>query len=382
MSESIATVLNVNDDAATRYLTTYLLERAGFRVLEAATGMAALKLAQAERPDVVVLDVKLPDILGYEVCRRLRMQPETASIAVLQTSATFVTLDKKVQGLEAGADAYLPQPYEPEELLAMVRSLLRMRRAEQELRRRAEELSEADRRKDEFLAMLAHELRNPLAAIVTAVGLLERRHPADGREQRMRTIIRRQSQHLTRLVDDLLDVSRITRGKVVLRREPIDLRPVLEHALSLMKPRAEQRGLKLESQLEDGPLRVEADATRLEQVFTNLLDNATKYTDSGGTVCLKVERTVSEERPWVVVRVKDTGVGIRPELLPTVFELFLQAEAAEHSRGGLGIGLTLVRSLVQMHEGRVEAHSAGLGQGSEFVVWLPLLREQAFASLG
>jgi signal transduction histidine kinase len=382
VSEPIATVLNVNDDAATRYLTTHVLERAGFRVLEAATGMAALKLAQVERPDVVVLDVKLPDILGYEVCRRLRMQPETASIAVLQTSATFVTLDKKVQGLEAGADAYLPQPYEPEELLAMVRSLLRMRRAEQELRRRAEELAEADRRKDEFLAMLAHELRNPLAAIVTAVGLLERRHPVDEREQRMRTIIHRQSRHLTRLVDDLLDVSRITRGKVVLRREPIDLRPVLEQVLSLMKPRAEQRGLKLESQLEDSALWVEADATRMEQVFTNLLDNATKYTDVGGTVSLQVERTMSDGHPWVVVRVKDTGVGIRAEMLPTVFELFQQAEATEHSRGGLGIGLTLVRSLVQMHEGRVEAHSAGLGQGSEFVVWLPLLPAQALSSLG
>jgi signal transduction histidine kinase len=382
VSESVATVLNVNDDAATRYLTTYVLQQAGFRVVEAATGREALRLCLEERPDVVVLDVKLPDILGYEVCRRLRMQPETSSIAVLQTSATFVTLDKKVQGLEAGADAYLPQPFEPEELLAMVRSLLRMRRAEQELRRRAEELAEADRRKDEFLAMLAHELRNPLAAIVTAVGLLERRQAADEREQRMRTIIHRQSRHLTRLVDDLLDVSRITQGKVVLRREPIDLRLVLEQVLAVMRPRVEQRDLTLEAQLAEGALWVEADATRLEQVFTNLLDNAAKYTDGGGTITLKVEQVVASERPWVVVRVKDTGVGIREELLSTVFELFLQAEAPEHSRGGLGIGLTLVRSLVQMHEGRVEAHSAGLGQGSEFVVWLPLLPAQALASLG
>jgi len=500
-SRDSTTLLNINDDEANRYALTRILRSAGYRVLEGATGAEALRLTQEERPDLVVLDVKLPDLNGIEVCRRLKADPRTARIAVLHVSARYVRTENKVEGLESGADGYLAQPVDAEELLATVRALLRMRRAEEQarrvalewkstfealgdgvclldgegrvvrtnrslslllckpeaellgqpfaqlmreaagtetllplccgggascreqaevnlrgrwyrvaadpvedaaggitgavrivsditshremedaLRQRAEELAEADRRKDEFLAMLAHELRNPLAAIVTAVGLLERRHPGDEREQRMRTIIRRQSQHLTRLVDDLLDVSRITRGKVVLRREPIDLRPVLEHALSLMKPRAEQRGLKLESQLEDGPLRVEADATRLEQVFTNLLDNATKYTDSGGTVCLKVERTVSEERPWVVVRVKDTGVGIRPELLPTVFELFLQAEAAEHSRGGLGIGLTLVRSLVQMHEGRVEAHSAGLGQGSEFVVWLPLLREQAFAS--
>jgi signal transduction histidine kinase len=376
-----ATILNVNDDDATRYLSTRTLRMAGYRVLEAATGEEALKLAAQERPDVVVLDVKLPDISGYEVCKRLRAQPHTASIAVMHTSATFVTPDKKVRGLEGGADAYLTEPFEGEELIATVRSLLRMRRAEQDLRRRAEHLTEADRRKDLFLAMLAHELRNPLAAITTAVSILERRATVEAKDARMVSIIQRQTNHLARLVDDLLDVSRLTRGKVELRQARVDLRGVLEQVLTVFRPQAESKQLELESSLPAVPLWMEADTTRLVQVFTNLLDNALKYTNEGGSISVKAERLVSEDGSASTrVRVKDTGIGIRAEILPSVFELFSQAdESLERTRGGLGIGLTLVHNLVEMHGGRVEAHSEGPGRGAEFVVWLPLLPQVADA---
>jgi signal transduction histidine kinase len=376
-----ATILNVNDDDATRYLSTRTLRMAGYHVLEAATGEEALKLAVQERPDVVVLDVKLPDISGYEVCKRLRAQPHTASIAVMHTSATFVTPDKKVRGLEGGADAYLTEPFEGEELIATVRSLLRMRRAEQDLRRRAEHLTEADRRKDLFLAMLAHELRNPLAAITTAVSILERRATVEAKDARMVSIIQRQTNHLARLVDDLLDVSRLTRGKVELRQARVDLRGVLEQVLTVFRPQAESKQLELESSLPAVPLWMEADTTRLVQVFTNLLDNALKYTNEGGSISVKAERLVSEDGSASTrVRVKDTGIGIRAEILPSVFELFSQAdESLERTRGGLGIGLTLVHNLVEMHGGRVEAHSEGPGRGAEFVVWLPLLPQVADA---
>ena len=367
-------ILVVNDDPASLYLASRLLSTAGYRVFEAATGQQALDLAGRERLDVVVLDVKLPDISGYEVCQRLRTLPETASLAVMHTSATFVTPDKKVRGLDGGADAYLTEPFEGEELIATVRSLLRMRRAEQALRRRAEHLTEADRRKDLFLAMLAHELRNPLAAIGTAAGILERQAPQDPREVRMISIIQRQTNHLARLVDDLLDVSRITRGKVELRRACVDLRQVLEQVLVSFRPRAEKRKLTLSSELPDTALWVDADTTRLEQVFTNLLDNAAKYTDPGGSLWLNAHPTPGDAgQPGVRVSVRDTGIGIRHDELSMVFELFSQAdEALERSRGGLGIGLTLVRNMVDLHGGQVEAHSAGPGQGSEFVVWLPL----------
>ncbi len=376
MADFSATILNVNDDDATRYLSTRTLKMAGYQVLEASTGEEALLLAQRERPDVVVLDVKLPDISGFEVCKRLRSRPETASIAVMHTSATFVTPEKKVRGLEGGADAYLTEPFEGEELIATVRSLLRMRRAEQELRKRTEFLQEADRRKDLFLAMLAHELRNPLAAITTAAGILERRGSTDPKDGRMVSIIQRQTNHLARLVDDLLDVSRMTRGKVELRRSRVDLRGVLEQVLTTFRPRAEARKLTLDWNLPQLALWMDADPTRLEQVFTNLLDNATKYTDAGGSVFMGCELRMKDGRLGTAVWVKDTGIGMRPEVLPTVFDLFSQAdESLERTRGGLGIGLTLVRSLVEMHEGHVEALSEGPGKGSQFVVWLPVLAE-------
>ncbi|EAU68124.1 PAS [Stigmatella aurantiaca DW4/3-1] len=293
-----ATILNVNDDSASRYVASRILEMGGYRVIEASTGQEALKLAAQHRPDLVILDVQLPDILGYEVASRLRASPDTASISVLHTSATFVTPDKRVQGLDAGADGYLTQPFEPAELIATVRSLLRLRHAERELRVRADQLTAADRRKDEFLAMLAHELRNPLAAIMTAIGILERKPTDDVKEARMRAIIQRQTHHLARLVDDLLDVSRITRGKVELRRERMDTLSVLQQVLSLIRPTAEGRGLSLESHLPGTPLWVEGDSTRLEQIFMNLLDNAAKYTDAGGHITVHASQEgVGRERP-------------------------------------------------------------------------------------
>jgi signal transduction histidine kinase len=372
----LATILNVNDDDASRYMATRILEMAGHRVIEAVTGGDALRLAADVRPDLVILDVNLPDISGYEVAARLRSRPETASIAVMHTSATFVTADKRVLGLDSGADAYLTEPFEPAELLATVKSLLRLRHAERELRQRADQLLESDRRKDEFLAMLAHELRNPLAAIMTAIGILERKPTEDAKEARMRSIIQRQTHHLARLVDDLLDVSRITRGKVELRRSRLDLCTVLQQALTLIRPVAEGRELKLESALPEEPLWLSADATRLEQVFMNLLDNAAKYTDAGGTISVQAFKEGPEGGARAVVRITDTGIGIPAHKLPAIFELFAQAdESLERSRGGLGIGLTLVRSLVELHGGIVSATSKGAGRGSEFVVKLPLAAE-------
>jgi two-component system, sensor histidine kinase len=368
-----ATILNVNDDSASRYVASRILEMGGYRVIEASTGYEALRLAAQHRPDLIILDVKLPDIIGYEVASRLRASPDTASISVLHTSATFVTPDKRVQGLDAGADGYLTQPFEPAELIATVRSLLRLRHAERELRVRADQLTAADRRKDEFLAMLAHELRNPLAAIMTAIGILERKPTEDVKEARMRSIIQRQTHHLARLVDDLLDVSRITRGKVELRRERLDALSVLQQVIALIRPVAEGRGLSLEPQLHEGPLWVEGDNTRLEQIFMNLLDNAAKYTDAGGHITVRAYPEGVDGSARAVVRIRDTGIGIPSHKLPDIFELFIQAdESLERSRGGLGIGLTLVRNLVELHGGTIGATSDGPGQGSEFVVKLPL----------
>jgi signal transduction histidine kinase len=239
---------------------------------------------------------------------------------------------------------------------------------EQELQRRAEQLAEADRRKDEFLAMLGHELRNPLAPIRNAVGVLRLLGLTDPQAQWARDVIERQVGHLARLVDDLLDVSRISRGRVTLRTAPVALAEVVGRAVESSRPLLDTRRHALAVELPAEPVRLEADPDRLAQVVTNLLNNAAKYTPEGGRVRLAAERRGDE----VLLRVGDNGVGIAPEMLPRVFDLFAQAEqTSDRSAGGLGLGLTLVKSLVELHGGRVEAFSEGLGRGSEFVVRLP-----------
>ena len=236
--------------------------------------------------------------------------------------------------------------------------------------KRQEELVAAHRRKDDFLAILAHELRNPLAPIRNAVRLLSLPSVTEHMASRAREMIARQVENLTRLVDDLLDVSRINQGKVQLRKEPIELASIVQAAVEACRPAVDRRKHIVEVELPPEPLWVEADATRLEQVLVNLLNNAAKYTEPGGHIWLKARRAGGE----VIVTVKDTGVGIAPDLLPHVFDLFTQADhSLDRSQGGLGIGLTLVRNLVALHGGTISGHSDGLGKGSEFQVRLPLL---------
>jgi len=228
------------------------------------------------------------------------------------------------------------------------------------------EIEERDRRKDEFLAMLAHELRNPLAAIANAVGVLEKLGHHDDNTVRIRTIIGRQTNHLARLVDDLLDVARVTTGRIVVERQPVPLADVARRALQAFD--AAGKTAHHEVILKTDPVWVIGDASRLEQVVANLVDNALRYTARGGRVQVSVQRDGAE----AVVRVRDTGRGIPSALLPQIFDLFVRGGGASHARAdGLGLGLTLVRRLVELHGGSVEAHSAGEGLGSELVVRLP-----------
>jgi PAS domain S-box-containing protein len=244
------------------------------------------------------------------------------------------------------------------------------KRMEEELHLRAEALARADRDKDEFLAVLAHELRNPLAPISYALHLLDERGLSESARQHTRRIVERQVGRLARLIDDLLDVSRIRTGKVELRRDPIELGGLIRHTVEIARPVFEERGHELSVCLPDEPVWLEADAVRLEQVLSNLLNNAIKFTEDGGTISVAAERQAHE----IILRVKDTGVGITPDLLPRIFDLFTQGDRSlDRSRDGLGIGLTLSRRLVELHGGTIEAHSEGLGKGSEFVIRLPAL---------
>ncbi len=241
------------------------------------------------------------------------------------------------------------------------------RRLEEELRQRAEQLADADRRKDEFLAMLAHELRNPLQPLSNALYLLAR---TGTDRERFLAMANRQVTHLVRLVDDLLDVSRITRGMVTLRKEPVFLSDLVARATENVRHFMESCGHSVSVSLPTEPLRLEVDPVRLAQVLANLLSNAAKYTTPGGSIRLTAERAGEQ----VVIRVRDTGAGIDAALLPHIFDLFVQGAApADRAPSGLGIGLTIVRRLVEMHGGRVEARSPGPGHGSEFIIWLPAM---------
>jgi two-component system CheB/CheR fusion protein len=249
---------------------------------------------------------------------------------------------------------------------------------EQELQLRADELANADRRKDEFLAMLAHELRGPLAPISNAVQIIKSCDDDRATVEKARGMVERQVQHLSRIVDDLLDVSRVTKGKLTLRKAPVEVATVVARAIEMSRPLLDARGHELAVTLPREPLWVRADVTRLAQVVGNLLNNAAKYTAPRGHIRLSVEPAAGQ----VVVRVRDDGMGIPADLLPRVFDLFTQGEnSLARSEGGLGIGLTVVKSLVEMHGGTVTAQSDGPGQGSEFEVRLPLLERKPAAAV-
>jgi signal transduction histidine kinase len=250
----------------------------------------------------------------------------------------------------------------------------RVRERTEKLAQSEEALRKASRRKDEFLAMLGHELRNPLAPIRTAVQVMRKPGVSDATLEQARAIIDRQVDHLVRLVDDLLDVSRIVQGKIMLKETVLDLATIIDQAVEVSRPLIKARRHELTVSIPEESLWVKGDLVRLAQVLSNLLNNAAKYTDTGGKIELKAEAAGT----WVCLSVRDNGVGIPTTLLPQVFDLFTQADhSLERAQGGLGIGLTLVKRLVEMHGGRIEARSAGPGQGSEFLVWLPRCTDAA-----
>jgi signal transduction histidine kinase len=244
------------------------------------------------------------------------------------------------------------------------------KRAEAALRAANEQLREADRRKDEFLGMLSHELRNPLAPIRNSVYVLRHADPGGDQARRARDVIERQTEHLARLVDDLLDVTRIAKGMIELRRRRADLRELVRHAAYDFEPAMEARGIAFRAVLPEVKIWTNADATRIAQIIGNLLHNAAKFTRRGDEVTLSLTPVDGQAE----IRVRDTGAGINPEFLPRVFDAFAQGERTlARSNGGLGLGLALVKEIAELHGGTVRAESGGTGRGAEFVVRLPLI---------
>jgi len=511
MFEPQVLILHVDDNEANRYIVARILQNAGFTVVEAATGAAGLKAATEHQPTLVILDVKLPDISGFEVCRQIKANPETAFIPVLHLSASFVQSQDKAEGLDSGADAYLVQPVEPIELLATVRSLLRIRRAEEaalssardwqttfdsikdgvclvdtegiilrcnlamtqifckpsheilgcahhnlmaaelgigdgtcfrrakethqrqvlefqsterwfaktidpvldehgtltgavfilsditerkrasallqeqndrlnqlmiSLQQQTEQAQQANRIKDEFLAVLSHELRSPLNPILGWAKILQTSRQDAAKTQYALETIERNAKLQAQLIEDLLDVSRILQGKLSLNTVPVGLTFTIKAALETVRLAAEAKSIQIQTIFEPNVGQVLGDSGRLQQVVWNLLSNAIKFTPQGGQVEVRLERIENEldthPSEYTQISVSDTGMGISADFLPYVFDYFRQADGTTTRRfGGLGLGLAIVRHLVELHGGSVQAASRGEGEGATFTVKFP-----------
>jgi len=344
-------------------LTVRILEEGGHRA-ERCNGVADLLAGMQEGAGcAIIAEEELSATAKSALVQRLAAQAPWSDFPLIVFCA------RRGDRLDdLGNVARLDRPVRVATLLNAVRSALRARR-------RQYEAEEAIRLRDQFLAMLGHELRNPLGAIVLAAEILNRVGGEPGNKQR--AIIDRQARHLTRLVDDLLDVSRVTAGKVTLKRIPLDLVEVLTRCLQSVEAAARSKSVQIAFRAPPERLTVEADAVRLEQIFNNLLINAIKYSPARSSV----ELSASRESGAATVRVLDNGMGISPEVIERIFDLFVQEESSlDRSQGGMGVGLTLVKRLVELHGGTVEARSEGRDRGSEFVVRLPVVARKGATS--
>ncbi len=387
-------ILVVNDDAASLLALTSLLDQwakeTGYTVLSARSGQEALRQVLLHDFAVIILDVNMPGMDGFETAEAIHQRARSADIPIIFVTAFLADEIDRLKAYQRGAADFLFTPVIPQILHAKVSVFVVLANKNEQLRRQAEKLSQhtleltatnerlmreiedrqaAERKshaKDEFLAMLGHELRNPLSAISSAAALIDM--PGAGPEMagRARQIIGRQSQHLSRIVDDLLDLSRAMSGKILLSRRPVDMARLVGACLDTFRATGRTAGYRINVDL--APNWVDGDPTRLEQIATNLIDNALKYTPAGGTIDIGL----AAEDEDVLLTVSDTGVGIAPDLLPHVFDVFVQGSISlDRAQGGLGIGLSLVRRLVELHGGSVSVASGGGGAGSSFTIRLP-----------
>jgi signal transduction histidine kinase len=367
-----------------------LLESGEVCCLRARSGTQALELLLEHEFALALIDIQMPGMDGFELAELMRGSLRTRRVPIIFLTAGTADRQRRFRGYEAGAVDFLQKPIEADILRSKATIFFELFRQRQEVARQrdalaainaenarllaesranAAALQDADRRKNEFLATLAHELRNPLAPILNAVQIMRLTSPADPDTQIAHEIIERQVQHMVRLVDDLLDLSRVTRGNIDLKRQAVQLEKVADNAIETSRPLIAEGGHQFEYVPPEEPLVVSGDAVRLTQVISNLLNNAARYTPRGGRIGLALGRDAQS----AIVTVTDTGIGIPAEMLENVFDMFTQINRhSQQSQGGLGIGLTLVKRIVDLHDGSVHIRSGGEGQGTTVEIHLPL----------
>lgn len=390
-------ILLVDDQPGKLLTYEAMLNELGENLIKASSGREALDHLLRTDIAVVLMDVSMPELDGFELAKLIRGHPRFQKTAIIFVSAVHQTDLDRLKGYESGAVHYVSVPVIPELLRAKVSVFVELYRKTRQLERLTrdlevrvaertaelqasvtrqihltEQLRQADRRKDEFLALLGHELRNPLAPLTNAVAIMRGNDSADPDLLWCADVIHRQVAQLSRLVDDLLDVARISQGKIALRVASVDLASIVRAAVEASRPVIDACRHELTVVMPGRPLMLMGDAARLTQVITNLLNNAARYQQKHG----RIDVTVESDENLVMIRVRDNGIGIPPDILPHVFDLFVQGEPApDTAQNGLGIGLSLVKNLVMMHGGTVHAYSEGSRLGSEFVVTLPLIAD-------
>ncbi|MES2476306.1 MAG: response regulator [Verrucomicrobiota bacterium] len=366
--------LLVDDLEANLIALEGLLARDGLELLKARSGPEALELLLIHEVALAFIDVQMPEMSGFELAELMRGTDRTRAVPIVFLTAGSVDPQRRIRGYETGAVDFLPKPIDPANLLNKAAVFIELAHQRQELRAANEKLAEsnaalarADRRKDEFLAMLAHELRNPLAPILTGLEVMVSSPGNAEIVGNLAAMMRRQMAQMVHLIDDLLDISRINTGKISLKSEDVLLLPVIQDAIESSRPLIDKAGHQLGFTIDDEQISLTGDPHRLSQVISNLLSNAAKYTPNGGRIAMDVSRHGSHQ---VKIRVSDNGEGIAPDQIDRIFGLFEQVDPKRQN--GLGLGLTLVKNLVTMHGGSIVATSAGLGKGSEFTLILPV----------
>lgn len=353
-----------------------LLKRDDVTLLKAQSGDEALELLLRHDVALALLDVQMPSMNGFELAEFMRGNERTRQIPIIFLTAASADAHRRFQGYEAGAVDFLHKPIEADILRSKVNVFMELYRQRQQIAAQRDELVAAtealklaDRRKDEFLATLAHELRNPLASLHAGVNLLQRK-VGTPQAPMIQESLDRQIFHLARLVDDLLDVSRVSEGKITLRKERLELGAILNLAIEASQANIDAAGHRLTIDVPDEPIIVDADLTRMAQIISNLLNNAAKYTPANGEIILSARYSDHV----IEIIVKDNGLGIPADMQERIFEIFAQVpEHKDRTGGGLGIGLALVRQLAVLHGGTIRVESKGDGKGSSFILSFPVL---------